>query len=46
VNFFLPEVAVKVIANGVALDPVTINLRNERSVAWDDYAGPLKFRAQ
>jgi hypothetical protein len=45
-KFFIPEVSVNVVANGVAFGAVPINLRGDLSVAWDDYSGPLKFVAR
>jgi len=45
-KFFVPEVSVNVVANGVGFDAVPINLRGDASVAWDDYSGPLKFVAK
>jgi len=45
-KFFVPEVSVNVVANGVGFDAVPINLRDDKSIAWDDYSGPLKFVAK
>jgi hypothetical protein len=45
-KFFVPEITVRVLTDGVANDAVAINIRDDRSVAWADYAGPLKFVAQ
>jgi hypothetical protein len=45
-KFFVPEVSVNVVANGVGFDAVPINLRGDESIAWDDYSGPLKFVAK
>jgi hypothetical protein len=45
-KFFVPEVSVSVVANGVAFEAVPINVRGDVSVAWDDYSGPLKFVAE
>ena len=45
-KFFVPEVSVNVVANGVGFDSVPINLRDDKSIAWDDYSGPLKFVAK
>jgi hypothetical protein len=42
-KFFTPEVSISVVVDGIEFDAVPINLRNEQSVAWDDYSGPLKF---
>jgi len=44
-KFFVPEVSVNVIANDIDFGAVPINLRDDKSVAWDDYTGPLKFVA-
>lgn len=45
-KFFVPEVSVNVIANDIEFGAVPINLRDDKSVAWEDYAGPLKFVAE
>jgi hypothetical protein len=45
-KFFVPEVSVNVVANGVGFDAVPINVRGDKSIAWDDYSGPLKFVAE
>ena len=45
-KFFVPEVSVNVVANGVGFDAVPINVRGDESIAWDDYSGPLKFVAK
>jgi hypothetical protein len=45
-KFFVPEVSVSVVANGVGFEAEPINLRGDSSVAWDDYSGPLKFVAK
>ena len=45
-KFFIPEVSVSVVSNGVGFEPVPINLRDDDSIAWDDYSGPLKFVAK
>ena len=45
-KFFVPEVSVNVVANGIEFGAVPINLRDDRSIAWDDYSGPLKFVAE
>jgi hypothetical protein len=44
-KFFIPELTVKVIENGDAGEERSVNLRDEHSVAWDEYSGPLKFVA-
>jgi hypothetical protein len=45
-KFFIPEVSVSVVANGVGFEAQPINIRGDSSVAWDDYSGPLKFVAK
>jgi hypothetical protein len=45
-KFFVPEVSVNVVANDVEFGAVPINVRDEKSVAWDNYSGPLKFVAE
>ena len=45
-KFFVPEVSVNVVADGIDFGAVPINLRGDQSIAWDDYSGPLKFVAQ
>lgn len=42
-KFFLPELIVKVVDDGVVRQEVVINNRTESSIAWNDYSGPLKF---
>ena len=44
VTMYIPEVTVQVLVDGVPTgEPVVINRRTDKSVAWDDYKGPLKF---
>ena len=45
-KFFMPEVSVNVVANDIEFGAVPINLRDDRSIGWDDYSGPLKFVAE
>lgn len=45
-KFFVPEVSVNIIANDVEFGAAPINVRDDQSVAWDDYSGPLKFVAE
>jgi hypothetical protein len=45
-KFFIPEIEVKVIADGVAAGDAVINTRGDKSVAWSEYTGPLKFKAK
>jgi hypothetical protein len=41
IKFFLPQLLVKVAGSQ---DPgIVINARTDKSVAWDDYQGDLKF---
>ena len=43
-TMYLPETTVRVFESGVQVgDATVINARTEKSVAWDDYKGPLKF---
>ena len=43
VKFFVPELSVKVIEDGAAKGESVINERTDKSIAWDDYNGPIKF---
>jgi hypothetical protein len=43
VKVFMPDLTVKIIEGDLVVDEAIINHRTERSVAWDDYSGPLKF---
>lgn len=44
VTMYIPEITVRVLVDGTpAGEPVVINRRTDKSVAWDDYKGPLKF---
>ena len=45
-KFFIPEIEIKVIVDGVAADDAVINTRGDKSVPWTEYTGPLKFKAQ
>jgi hypothetical protein len=43
-TMFLPDLKVRVLEDGAQKgDDVVISRRTEKSVAWDDYKGPLKF---
>jgi hypothetical protein len=43
-TMYIPEVTVQMLVDGTpAGEPGVINLRTDKSVAWDDYKGPLKF---
>jgi hypothetical protein len=43
-TMFLPDLKVRVLEDGTPQgDEVVINRRTEKSVAWNDYHGPLKF---
>ena len=41
----IPELRVRVIEDGVEVGTGLLCRRTETAVAWDDYSGPLKFRA-
>ncbi len=45
-KFFIPEIEIKVIADGAAVGDAVINMRGDQSVPWPQYTGPLKFRPQ
>ena len=45
-KFFLPEILVKVVAEGAPAAEAVINTRGDASVPWSQYDGPLKFRAK
>ena len=40
----MPEYLAKASLDGAAAPEVSINARTEKSVAWDDYNGDLKFK--
>ena len=43
-KFFVPDLAVRVLEDGAPKgDSVVISRRTAKSVAWNDYHGPLKF---
>jgi hypothetical protein len=43
-NLYIPDLTVRVLVDGSpAGEAVTISKRTDKSVAWDDYHGPLKF---
>jgi hypothetical protein len=41
---FMPEYITRVTLNGTMSDDVSLNARGEKSIAWDDYQGDLKFK--
>ncbi len=41
-NFYMPSLLMTV-GDDPAATPVVVNARTERSIAWEDYKGPLKF---
>jgi hypothetical protein len=43
ITMFAPDLKVTVWEDGAKKDEGTINKRTDRSIAWDDYHGPLKF---
>ncbi|HVY63999.1 MAG TPA: hypothetical protein VHH11_04175 [Gammaproteobacteria bacterium] len=45
-KFFIPEIQVKVVADGAPAGDAVINTRGDASVPWPQYDGPLKFRAK
>jgi hypothetical protein len=42
-KFYIPELLVRVIEDGSVKSESVINNRTDKSVAWEDYKGPLKF---
>jgi hypothetical protein len=41
---YIPEVSVQVLVDGTPTgEAVGVDRRTDKSVAWDDYKGPLKF---
>ncbi|MBR7518870.1 hypothetical protein KC217_24725, partial [Mycobacterium tuberculosis] len=52
VTFFIPTLFTTVAVEGSAdataapAEPVALNVRDERSISWPDYKGPLKFVAK
>jgi len=43
-TMYVPDVAVRVLQDGTQVgEAMVVNRRTEKSVAWDDYHGPLKF---
>jgi hypothetical protein len=44
IKVFMPEYLVKASLDGTAAPEVSINARTDKSVAWDDYSGDLKFK--
>lgn len=45
-KFFMPQLLVKVVEDGAARQELVINERTDKSIAWNDYHGPLKFTAE
>jgi hypothetical protein len=43
-KFFMPEYIAKTTLNGVESSEVSLNQRGDKSIAWDDYNGDLKFK--
>jgi hypothetical protein len=43
-KLFMPEYIAKTTLNGVESSEVSLNQRGDKSIAWDDYDGDLKFR--
>ena len=43
-KLFMPEYLATATLDGAASPEVSLNSRNEKSVAWDDYHGDLKFK--
>jgi hypothetical protein len=44
IKVFMPEYLVKATLNGEGSPEVSLNARGEKSIAWDDYNGDLKFK--
>jgi len=43
-TMFLPDLKVRVLEDGIPIgEEMVISQRTAKSVAWDDYHGPLKF---
>jgi hypothetical protein len=43
-TFFLPDLKIHVLEDGIPKgEDIVVNRRTDKSVAWDDYHGPLKF---
>ncbi|MGC2619121.1 MAG: hypothetical protein WA414_08795 [Acidobacteriaceae bacterium] len=43
-TILLPDLKVRIVEDGATkVDDIVINRRTEKSVAWNDYHGPLKF---
>jgi hypothetical protein len=43
-KLFMPEYIAKITLNGVESSEVSLNQRGDKSIAWDDYDGDLKFK--
>lgn len=44
IKMYMPNFITKIIEDGNLKAEKIIDLRNENSIAWDDYQGPLKFK--
>ncbi len=45
-KFYVPQLFVKIVDEGVLRNEAVINDRTAASIAWDDYDGPLKFTVE
>lgn len=43
VTYFMPELMTTVTTESGTTEPLSINAKTDKSVAWPDYKGPLKF---
>jgi hypothetical protein len=43
-KLFMPEYIAKITQNGEVSSEVSLNQRGDKSIAWDDYNGDLKFK--
>jgi hypothetical protein len=44
IKVFMPEYVAKTTLNGATTPEISLNARSEKSVAWNDYSGDLKFK--
>ncbi|HEY7753227.1 MAG TPA: hypothetical protein VH856_05385 [Steroidobacteraceae bacterium] len=45
-KFYMPQLLVKLVEDGVVRQELVINERTDKSIAWNDYHGPLKFTVE
>lgn len=43
-KFYLPQLKLRIVADGQSSGDLIINHRGLAAIAWDDYNGPLKFK--